>query len=291
LGKDLLAIPFLTGKKTEKEKFAGAVDTYAIEALMHDNKALQSGTTHYLGTGFAKAFGIQYLDQANKLTYVHQTSWGVSTRLIGAIIMVHGDDSGLVLPPNVAPIQVVIVPIQTDQDGILETSNQLAQALENENIRVKVDVSDKSPGWKFSESEMQGIPVRIEIGPRDLAKGECVIVKRYNHEKSIEKISLITEKMPSILQDIHENMYQRALENATKNTTVAKTYSEFKDLIANDAGYVKMMWCGSQACEAKIKEDTTATSRCIPFEQEHLGDHCPVCGEKATQMVYFAKAY
>ncbi|NLF48513.1 MAG: proline--tRNA ligase [Acholeplasmataceae bacterium] len=291
LGKELLAIPFLTGKKTEKEKFAGAVDTYAIEALMHDNKALQSGTTHYLGTGFAKAFGIQFLDQSNQLQYVHQTSWGVSTRLIGAIIMVHGDDSGLVLPPFVAPIQVIIVPIQTDREGIIEACDALAQRLSDKHLRVKVDKSDKSPGWKFSESEMQGIPIRIEVGPRDLEKGECVVVKRVNHSKTVEKLTVVADKMPSMLQEIHDEMYQKALDNAQDNTHEAQSYAEFKELIANNAGYVKMMWCGNSACETKIKEETTATSRCIPFIQEHLGDYCPVCGEKAKYLVYFAKAY
>lgn len=291
LGKDLLAIPLVTGKKTEKEKFAGAVDTYTIEALMHDNKALQCGTTHYLGTGFAKAFNINYQDKDGKVKDVHQTSWGVSTRLIGAVIMVHGDDSGLVLPPYLAPTQVMIIPIQQQKPGVLEAAEDIKKNLEVLGIRVSIDVSDKSPGWKFSESEMKGIPVRVEIGPRDLENNSCVLAKRYNGEKNSMPIVDLAKEMPGILQDIHDNMYKIALKNVQENTRIAHDYEEFKNIINGVGGYVKMMWCGEQTCEDKIKEDTAATARCMPFDQTPVGDKCPVCGKDAKHLVYYAKAY
>jgi len=291
LGKDLLAIPFIMGKKTDKEKFAGAEETYAIEALMHDNKALQSGTTHYFGTGFAKAFNIQFQDQNKELKYVYQTSWGVSTRLIGAIIMVHGDDSGLVLPPRVAPTQVIIIPIQQAKAGVMEKCKELKSKLSRKGVRVKIDDSDKSPGWKFSESEMKGIPLRIEIGPRDIENGQCIVVKRHNGEKTVESLEDIVTKIPVMLKQIHHDMYDKALRNVTENTRPAFSYQEFKDLMENKGGYVKMMWCGNQACEDQIKEETNATARCIPFHQEHLTDTCPVCGKLAKMLIYFAKAY
>ncbi len=291
LGKELLAIPFVIGKKTEKEKFAGAVDTYSIEALMHDGKALQSGTTHYLGTGFAKAFNINFQDSDGEVKLPHQTSWGVSTRLIGAVIMVHGDDSGLVLPPYLAPTQVIIIPIQSQKPDVLEACESLENELKDMGIRVKTDNSEKSPGWKFSESEMKGIPIRIEVGPRDLENGQVVIVKRYNGEKLPIDIEIAAESIPSLLQHIHDDMYQRALINVLDNTRTAETYAEFKKIIEQKAGYVQMMWCGDQACEEQIKADTTATSRCMPFDQTPIGKTCPVCGKEAKYLVYYAKAY
>ncbi|MBU1144875.1 MAG: proline--tRNA ligase [Firmicutes bacterium] len=291
LGSELLAIPFVTGKKTNKEKFAGAEETYTIEALMHDGKALQSGTTHFFGTGFAKAFNINFQDKDSILKPVNQTSWGVSTRLIGAIIMVHGDDSGLVLPPRVAPIQVIIIPIQSQKEGVLEAAKSIFDSLSEKGVRVKIDDSDKSPGWKFSESEMKGIPIRIEVGPRDLAKGECIIAKRYNGEKITIKLIDLSIQIPLLLQEIHEKMYQKALDNVFLNTRPAYTYQEFKQILESKQGYIKMMWCGNQSCEDLIKEETSATARCIPFHQEHLTDNCPVCGRKAEKLVYFAKAY
>ncbi len=291
LGKELLAIPFVIGKKTEKEKFAGAVDTYSIEALMHDGKALQSGTTHYLGTGFAEAFNISFQDKDGVVKLPHQTSWGVSTRLIGAVIMVHGDDSGLVLPPYLAPTQVMIIPIQQQKPGVLEACAKLKSELEEMGIRVKTDDSDKSPGWKFSESEMKGIPLRVEIGPRDLENGQCVVAKRINGEKLTLDLDIVAESVPPLLEHIHEEMYQRALINVMDNTREADNYEKFKKLINDESGYVKMMWCGDQACEEKIKADTTATSRCMPFDQTPIGKTCPVCGKDAKHLVYFAKAY
>jgi prolyl-tRNA synthetase len=291
LGKDLLAIPFVMGQKTDKEKFAGAVDTYSIEALMHDGKALQSGTTHYLGTGFAEAFNIRFQDKDGEVKPVHQTSWGVSTRLIGAVIMVHGDDSGLVLPPYLAPIQVNIIPVMQHVEGVLDKANEIKKTLESINLRVAIDDSDKTPGWKFSESEMKGIPLRLEIGPRDIENNQCVLVKRYNREKVTVQLDQLQELIPVMLEEIHQAMYKKALENVTANTKETDSYETFKQIIKENQGYVKMMWCGKRSCEDKVKEDTQATSRCMPLSEERIGEKCPVCGEEAKHLVYYAKAY
>ncbi|MDY0024334.1 MAG: His/Gly/Thr/Pro-type tRNA ligase C-terminal domain-containing protein, partial [Candidatus Izemoplasmatales bacterium] len=278
-------------KKTEKEKFAGAVDTYSIEALMHDGKALQSGTTHYLGTGFAKAFNINFQDKDGIVKEVHQTSWGVSTRLIGAVIMVHGDDSGLVLPPYLAPIQVNIIPVMQHVDGVLEKANEIKDLLLKNNIRVEIDDSDKTPGWKFAESEMKGIPLRLEIGPRDIENNQAVLVKRYNREKITVNLTELETIIPEMLENIHHEMYKKALENVNNNTKETNDYEEFKKIIKDNQGYVKMMWCGKQECEDKVKEDTQATARCMPMKDESIGEVCPVCKEKAKHLVYYAKAY
>lgn len=289
--KEVLAIPLLKGKKTDKEKFAGAAATYTIEAMMHDGKALQSGTSHNFGDGFAKAFGIQYTDSNNELQYVHQTSWGMSTRIIGAIIMVHGDDSGLVLPPRIAPTQVMVVPIAQKKEGVLEKANEIKDALAAAGFRVKLDDSDKSPGWKFSEQEILGIPARIEIGPKDIEAGQCVIVRRDTREKTVVPIEEAAAKLAEILDKEHEDMYNRAYEHLHSSLYEVTDYEEFKKTIAKKPGFVKAMWCGDEACELKIKEDTTATSRCIPFEQEKLSDVCVCCGKPAKHMVYWGKAY
>lgn len=291
LGSELLAIPFITGVKTEREKFAGAVDTYTIEALMHDNKALQSGTTHYLGTGFAQAFNINFQDKDGKVKPVFQTSWGVSTRLIGAVIMVHGDDSGLVLPPYLAPVQVDIIPIMSHKAGVMEKAVALKEALEAQGVRVKIDDTDKSPGWKFSESEMRGTPIRLELGPRDIENNQVILVKRYNREKLNYTLDGVAKEIPALLKAIHQSMYENALKNVQNNTHEAKDYQTFKELMNEQGGYVKMMWCGDEACELQIKEDTKATSRCIAMDHDHIGDECPVCHKKAKHLVYFAKAY
>lgn len=291
MGKDLLAIPFVTGQKTEKEKFAGAEETYTVEALMHDGKALQSGTTHYFGDGFAKAFGITFQDQDGKVKNVYQTSWGVSTRLIGAIIMVHGDDNGLVLPPYVAPIQVVIVPIQQAKPGIMNKCHELKESLEKMNLRVKLDDTDRTPGWKFAEYEMKGVPVRIELGPRDLENNVVTVCKRNNHEKIQISIDRLEDEIPQLLSTIHEEMYQKALKQLLNSITEVHTYDELKEVVNVKGGYAKMMWCGCEECENKIKEDTNATSRCMPFDQKPFMDTCPICGKKATKVVLFAKAY
>lgn len=289
--EDFLAIPVVRGRKTDKEKFAGAEATYTIEALMHDGKALQSGTSHNFGDGFAKAFGIQYTDKDNKLKYVHQTSWGMTTRLIGALIMVHGDDSGLVLPPRVAPVQVDIIPVMQKKAGVLEKAAEVKEKLIKAGLRVKVDDSDKNPGWKFSEQEMRGIPVRIEMGPRDIEANQAVIVRRDTREKTVVSIDELDVKVKEILDTMQVEMLERARKHRDTHTYVATDYEEFKQTVANKPGFVKAMWCGSEECENKIKEDTTATSRCMPFNQEKLSDVCVCCGKPATKMVYWGKAY
>ena len=289
--QDVLAIPVVSGRKTESEKFAGAQDTYTIEALMHDGKALQSGTSHNFGDGFARAFGIQYTDKENKLQYVHQTSWGMTTRMIGAIIMVHGDNSGLVLPPRIAPVQAVIIPIQQRKEGVLEKADEMFAALKAAGVRVKVDDTDKSPGFKFAEQEMRGIPIRIECGPKDIENGQAVICRRDTREKYTVTFDELVEKVQAILETIQKDMLERARKHRDSHTYVATNYEEFKDTIVNKPGFVKAMWCGDRACEDKIKEDVQATSRCMPFEQEHLSDVCVCCGKPAKKMVYWGRAY
>ena len=285
-----LAIPVVKGQKTEKEKFAGANETYTIESLMHDGKALQSGTSHNFGDGFARAFGIQYLNDNNELAYVHQTSWGMSTRIIGAIIMVHGDDAGLKLPPRIAPTQAVIVPIAQHKDGVLDAAGKLYEKL-SDKFRIKLDDSDKSPGWKFSEYEMRGVPVRIELGPKDIEKNQAVLVSRFDRSKTFVSLDNIEEELSNLLDKIQQQMYDAALQNRESKTSSAVSYDEFKSIIEEKGGFVKAMWCGDEECENKIKEDTTATSRCIPFEQEELSDKCVCCGKPAKKMVYWGKAY
>lgn len=291
-----LAIPVVKGKKTESDKFAGAVSTYAIEALMHDGKALQAGTSHYFGDGFAKAFDIEYTDKENKKVYPHQTSWGVSTRLMGAIIMAHGDDSGLVLPPAVAPVQAIIVPIAQHKEGVLDKANELLESLKAYGIRTKLDDSDNSPGWKFAEHEMKGVPVRIEIGPKDIENNQCVIVTRHNNEKTIMSIEDLSDTfckaVSDKLQEVHDGMYQKALDNREKKTYSCTTIEEIiSNLEQNGDGFIKAMWCGDEACEDAVKEKTGVGSRCIPFEQENLSDKCVCCGKPAKCMVYWGKAY
>ncbi len=288
--EQVLAIPMIKGRKTDKEKFAGAEATYTIEALMHDGKALQSGTSHNFGDGFARAFGVQYTDANNKLQYVHQTSWGMSTRIIGAIIMVHGDDSGLVLPPRIAPTQVMIIPINQKKEGVLEKAQKIKAAL-SEKFTVKLDDSNKNPGWKFSEQEMRGIPVRIEIGPKDIEAGQAVIVRRDNREKTVVSLDNITEAVGEILEKMQADMLAKATAHRDANTHEAHNWEEFTDILTRKQGFIKAMWCGDRACEEAIKEETGATTRCMPFEQEHLSDVCVHCGKPAKTMVYFGKAY
>ena len=287
--EEVLAIPVIKGRKTDKEKFAGAEATYTIEAMMHDGKALQSGTSHNFGDGFAKAFGIQFTDKDNKLKYVHQTSWGMTTRLIGAIIMVHGDNSGLVLPPKVAPVQVAIIPIQQKKEGVLETARELKNRLSG--FRVKADDTDKSPGWKFSEAEMRGIPVRVEIGPKDIEAGKCVLVRRDTREKIECALEDIEATVGQLLDTIQKEMLEKARAHREAHTYVARTMEEMEDILTNRPGFVKAMWCGCQECEDKIKEKFAATSRCMPFEQEEISDACVCCGKPAKKMVYWGKAY
>ncbi len=285
-----LAIPMIKGRKTDKEKFAGAEATYTIEALMHDGKALQSGTSHNFGDGFAKAFGIQFTDKDNKLSYVHQTSWGMSTRIIGAIIMVHGDDDGLVLPPRIAPVQVMIIPVAQHKEGVLEKAAELSERL-GRLYSVKVDDSEKSPGWKFSEQEIRGIPLRIEVGPKDIEKNQAVIVRRDTREKHFVSLDEIETRTGEILELMQSEMLERARKHRDAHTYDAHTYEEFKDTVANKPGFVRAMWCGDLACELKIKEDTTATSRCMPFDAEPIDTRCVCCGKPAKALVYWGKAY
>jgi prolyl-tRNA synthetase len=291
-GKDLLAIPFVKGQKTEHEKFAGAVATYSIEALMPDGKALQAGTSHYLGQGFAKAFGIEYQGRGNALEVPHQTSWGVSTRLIGAIIMVHGDDNGLVLPPLVSPIQVVIIPIRQNDPGVLETCQGIEKNLAAAGLRVKLDDDDaRTPGWKFAEYEMKGVPLRVEVGPRDLAKGVAILTKRVNGEKTTVKIEDLAKEIPAALKEIHDLMYQKAL--AFLNSHITEVHSLAELNAALDKGdYVRMPFCGDPECEDRIKTLTNGgTARCIYQSEVPQGAVCPACGKPAKMIVYFARAY
>ena len=288
--EEVLAIPVIKGRKTDKEKFAGAESTYTIEALMHDGKALQSGTSHNFGDGFAKAFEIQYTDKDNKLQYVHQTSWGASTRLIGGLIMVHGDNSGLVLPPKVAPTQVMIIPIMQKKEGVLEKAAELKNRLAS-SFRVKVDDTDKSPGWKFSEQEMRGIPVRVEIGPKDIEANKCILVRRDTREKMEVSLDELEDKIADVLAAMQAEMLERARNHRDTHTYSAKEWEEFQKTIEDKPGFVKAMWCGEQECEDKIKEVTGATSRCMPFEQETISDKCICCGKPANKMVYWGRSY
>ena len=286
-----LGMPVVKGQKTDKEKFAGAVATYTVEALMHDGKALQGGTSHNFGCEFAKAFGIQFLDSDNKLKAPYQTSWGVSTRIIGGIIMTHGDDSGLVLPPAVAPIQVVIIPVQQHKDGVLEAANALVERLRAAGIRVKLDDSDNSPGWKFSEYEMKGVPLRVEIGPRDIAENKCVIVRRDNREKSFISLDELETAVKSGLEALRLALYEKALKNRENRTYAAENIDELKEIAAENDGYIKAMWCGDLECELKLKEEADVTSRCIPFGEDPIGNKCVCCGREAKKLVFWGKAY
>ena len=291
-----LAMPVVKGPKTPSDKFAGAEDTYAIEALMHDGKALQAGTSHYFGNGFAKAFGITYKTKDNKDEYPHQTSWGTTTRLIGAIIMTHGDDNGLVLPPAVAPIQAVIVPVAQHKEGVLDEARKLYDKLKACGIRVKLDDSENSPGWKFAEYEMKGVPVRVEIGPKDIENKQCVVVTRHNREKSFlpldDMLEAFADGIQKKLAEVRDGMYAIALENREKHTYNCTSSDEINQVLAEKGdGFVRAMWCGEEECEDKVKEMTGVGSRCIPFEQEKLSDVCVCCGRPAKKLVYWGKAY
>lgn len=287
---DLLAIPMITGLKTEKEKFAGAEATYTMEAIMHDGKILQSGTSHYFGQGFARAFDMKFLDKDNEWKYVYQTSWGVSTRLIGAIIMVHGDDNGLVLPPKVAPIQVRIVPIRQDEDGVLKQANILKDNLSKKGIRADIDDSDKSPGWKFSEAEMRGIPIRIEIGPNDIKNNKCVIVKRNDYQKiEVNLDNNLADIILGLLNVIHNEMYEKACNHLDSHITSVDNYEDFKKTLDEVGGFIKAPWCGDTNCELKIKEETSATTRCLT--DTPASGKCISCGSDAKHIVYFGRSY
>ena len=286
-----LAIPAVIGKKTDKERFAGAESTYTIEPMMHNGVALQGGTTHYFGDGFAKSFGITYTGRDNQITHPFQSSWGVSTRAIGAVIMVHGDDNGLVLPPKIAPIQVAVIPVAQHKPGVLAAANALKTRLAQQ-FRVKLDDSDNSPGWKFAQYEMQGVPLRLEIGPKDIEQNQCVLVRRDNREKQIVPLDRLEESIQTLLHQFHDALYQRALQNLQEKTFTALNYSQFIDTAREKPGFIKAMWCGDVACEDQIKADTEGVkSRCIPFEEETLSDVCVCCGKPAKHMLYWGKQY
>ncbi|RDW15037.1 proline--tRNA ligase [Oceanobacillus chungangensis] len=290
LVENYLAIPVIKGRKTDKEKFAGAKYTLTIESLMHDGKALQSATSHHFGSGFAEAFDITYLDENGESQFAHQTSWGLSTRIMGALIMVHGDNRGLVIPPRIAPTQAMIVPIAQHKEGVLDKAYGLRDQLKNL-VRVDIDASDKMPGWKFNEYEMKGIPVRIEMGPKDIEKEQVVLVRRDTGEKEFVALSDLETRLPALLEEIQSNLYNKALEHRNEKTSTAKNMDEFKQNLEEKGGFIKAMWCGDLACEEQIKEETTATSRCIPFEQEEVADTCVCCGKEAKELVIWAKAY
>ncbi|WP_077624121.1 proline--tRNA ligase [Sediminibacillus massiliensis] len=288
--EDYMAIPVLMGTKTDKEKFAGAKYTLTIESLMHDGKALQAGTSHHLGTGFAEAFDIRFSDEEGELQPVHQTSWGFTTRSIGAMIMVHGDDRGLVVPPRIAPKQVMIVPVAQHKEGVLDKAYELKDRL-NKVARVDIDASDKMPGWKFNEYEMKGIPLRLEVGPKDIEKGHVVLARRDTGEKSFVPMEELETAIPELLEDIQNQLLEKARKHREEKTTTAKTMEEFASSLETNPGFIKAMWCGDVACEDKIKEETGATSRCLPFEQEKVAERCICCGKEADKLVYWAKAY
>jgi len=288
--EQVLAIPVIKGKKTDKEKFAGAKSTYTIESLMHDGKALQSGTSHNFGDNFAKAFDIKYSDKNGNLQYVHETSWGTTTRLIGALIMVHGDDSGLVLPPKIAPKQIVIVPIAQHKEGVLDKAKELEKRISN-SFRVKLDASDKMPGWKFNEYEMKGVPIRLEIGPKDIENNQVVLVRRDTREKLVVSIDELEKELSKLLDTIQLDLLEKAKNHRESKTFNALTLEEFKDIAENKPGFIKAMWCGDKTCEDKLKEEAGVTARCMPFKQESISNTCICCGKEAVSLVYWGKAY
>ena len=289
--ENLLAIPVIRGTKTDKEKFAGAVSTFTVETLMRDGKALQAGTSHYLGQNFSKAFNITFQDREGKQEYPHYTTWATTSRLIGAIIMAHGDNRGLKLPPRIAPIQVVIVPIAQEKEHVLEEAGKIKDTL-SKNFRVKLDDRDNySVGNKFNYWEMKGVPVRLEIGPKDIEKGEVVLVRRDTFEKKSVKIEDVEKELQTLLDEIHQNMFDECLKRQEEKTTVAHNLDELVKNINENQGYIKAMWCGDGECEDKIKDLTAVKSRCIPFEEEHLDDKCVCCGKPAKHMVVWGRQY
>ncbi len=288
--RNVLAIPMFMGRKSEKEKFAGAQATYSVEAMMQDGKSLQSGTTHFFGTNFSAAFDIKFLDKDGKLKNPYQTSWGSSTRLIGAIIMTHGDERGLCLPPRVAPIQAVIIPVAMHKPGVIEKCTEVYESLKKD-FRVKLDDRDYSPGWKFNEYEMKGVPVRIEIGPRDIENGVAIIARRdIQGEKIQVPLDNLNEELAKLLNDIHDNMYNKALKFRDSHVKTVTNMDELKEAV-DSGNFALGMWCGDRECEDKIKEATAASTRNMPFDQTPCGDKCVCCGKKATKKIYFGKAY
>jgi len=286
-----LAMPVVRGQKSEKEKFAGAVDTYSIECMMHDKKGLQAGTSHYFGDGFAKAFDITYTDKENKIQHCHQTSWGVSTRLIGGLIMTHGDNSGLIIPPRIAPNQVVIVPIAMHKAGVLEKAEEIKSRLQAAGIRVKLDDSDQSPGWKFAEYEMKGVPLRLEMGPRDMENGQCILARRDSGEKLTASLENLEQEVQDALDAVQQGLFDQAKAHLEANIENVETAEAGVAYIENGGGFFRGMWCGDKACEEKLKADHAITSRNIPFAQEKIAETCIVCQKPAQTMVLWGLAY
>ena len=289
--ENVLAMPVVKGLKTEKEKFKGAVETYTVECMMHDRKALQSGTSHYFGDGFSQAFGITFTGKDNHLHHPHQTSWGASTRLIGGIIMTHGDNNGLVLPPRIAPIQAMVIPVAQHKDGVLQAADGLRQRLVDVGIRARIDTSDQSMGWKAAEYEMKGVPLRVEIGPRDMEKNQCCICRRDSGEKLFISLDELEDTAKRLLDEVHQGLYDRAKRNLEENTKVCTTLDEVSQYTKGGGGFSKTMWCGELDCELAMKEQAGVSSRCMPLEQERLGDTCVCCGKPAKHMVYWGVAY
>ncbi len=290
--ENVLAMPVTRGVKTDKEKFNGAEKTYTVECMMHDKKALQAGTSHYFGDGFAKAFDITFTDKNNTLAYPHQTSWGVSTRLIGGIIMTHGDDNGLVLPPRIAPVQVIVIPVAQHKEGVIDAAQNLLSRLQAAGLRAKIDVSEQSPGWKFAEYEMRGVPLRVEIGPKDMEKEQCCIARRDTGEKVFVPLAELEETVKNLLDAIHDNMFAKAKANLESNTFTAETWEEVKELLEkNNGGFVKTKWCGSLDCELAMKDKVGVSSRCMPLAQSGTTGKCPVCGKECTTDIIWGVAY
>ena len=291
LCENYLAMPVIRGNKTEKEKFAGAVNTYTIECMMHDKKALQSGTSHYFGDGFARQFDITFTDKDNKQKYPFQTSWGLSTRIIGGLIMTHGDNNGLVLPPRIAPVQVVVVPVAQHKEGVAERAQALFEEIKAAGVRAKIDRSDNSLGWKCAQYEMKGVPLRVELGPTDMENGVCVAVRRDNGEKVSVRLDEAAERIPVLLDQVQQGLYEKAKKNLDEHTYAARSLAEAKALQEKNGGFIKTMWCGELDCELQMKEKAGMSSRCIPFRQEKLGDTCACCGKPAKHMIYWGVAY
>ena len=289
--ENVLAMPVVKGRKTEKEKFNGAEETYTVECMMHDKKALQSGTSHYFGDGFAKAFDITFTGKDNQLHHPHQTSWGVSTRMIGGIIMTHGDNNGLVLPPRIAPIQAMVIPVAQHKEGVIEAAGDLLMRLKEMGIRARMDASDQSMGWKAAEYEMKGVPLRVEIGPKDMEKGQCCICRRDSGEKVFVPLADLETVVPQLLDSVHEGLYNRAKQNLENNTKVCMTLDEVKEFMETEGGFAKTMWCGELDCELEMKEKAGVSSRCMPLEQEKVSDVCVCCGKPAKHMIYWGVAY
>ena len=291
LCENYLAMPVIRGNKTDKEKFAGAVNTYTIECMMHDKKALQSGTSHYFGQGFAEQFNITFTDKDNQQKHPYQTSWGLSTRIIGGLIMTHGDNNGLVLPPRIAPVQVVVVPVAQHKPGVIEKAQELFDSLKAAGVRVKIDTSDNSLGWKCAQYEMKGVPLRIELGPRDIENGVCMAVRRDNGEKTSVALSEVADRIHELLDEVQHGLYAKAKRNLDEHTYAAYSLEEAKELQERNGGFIKTMWCGDLQCELDMKEKAGMSSRCIPFAQEKLGEVCACCGKPAKHMIYWGVAY